>query len=80
VGLKMAREGTITEVTAEEMERLRRRMGWLQSNMVDDLEIDNKIAHCREILDDIITYIASRDKVAKAEVSIAALKPFRKVR
>jgi len=74
----MAREGTITQVSAEEMERLRKQMGWLQSNMVDDLEIENKIAHCREILDDIITYIADRDKVSKSEVSIAALKNFRR--
>lgn len=74
----MAREGTITQVSAEEMERLRKQMGWLQSNMVDDLEIENKIAHCREILDDIITYIADRDKVSKSEVSIAALKKFRR--
>ena len=76
----MAREGTITEVSAEEMENMRKRIGWLQSNMVDDLEIENKIAHCREILDDIITYIAHKDRVAKAEVSIAALRPFRKVK
>lgn len=74
----MAREGTITQASAEEMERLRKQMGWLQSNMVDDLEIENKIAHCREILDDIITYIADRDKVSKSEVSIAALKNFRR--
>jgi len=76
----MARKGTITQVTPEEMERMRKQLGYLQSCMVDDLEIDNKIANCREILDDIISYIASRDGVAKADVSFAALKPFRQVR
>jgi len=76
----MARKGTITQVTPEEMERMRKQLGYLQSCMVDDLEIDNRIAHCRAILDDIITYIADRDKVAKADVSIEALKPFRQVR
>ena len=76
----MAREGTITQVTPEEMERMRKQLGYLQSCMVDDLEIDNRIAHCREILDDIITYIADKDRVSKADVSITALKPFRQVR
>lgn len=76
----MAREGKITQVTAEEMERMRKQLGYLQSCMVDDLEIDNRIAHCRAILDDIITYIASRDKVSKADVSIEALKPYKQVR
>ena len=76
----MAREGKITQVTPEEMERMRMQLGYLQSCMVDDLEIDNRIAHCRAILDDIITYIADRDSVAKADVSIEALKPFRQVR
>ena len=76
----MAREGKITEVSAEEMEILRKRVGWLQSNMVDDLEIENKIAHCRAILDDIITYIAEKDKVSKSDVSITALRRYRKVR
>jgi hypothetical protein len=70
----MAREGKITEVSAEEMERLRKQIGWLQSNMVDDLEIDNRIAHCRQILDDIICYLADRDGVAKADVSFYALR------
>ena len=76
----MAREGKIKQVSAEEMERLRKQVGWLQSNMVDDLEIENKIAHCREILDDIITYLADKDGVSKSTVSIASLRPFRKVR
>lgn len=76
----MARKGTITEVSAEEMEKMRKRIGWLQSNMVDDLEIENKIAHCRSILDDIITYLAEKDGVAKADVSISALKRYGTVR
>tara|TARA_R100000329_G_scaffold112667_1_gene92484 strand:+ start:941 stop:1171 length:231 start_codon:yes stop_codon:yes gene_type:complete len=76
----MAREGTITEVSAEEMEKMRKRIGWLQSNMVDDLEIENKIAHCRSILDDIITYLAEKDGVSKADVSISALKRYGTVR
>lgn len=70
----MAREGRITEASAEEMEALRKRVGWLQANMVDDLEIDNKIAHCRAILDDIITYLADRDKVSKSDISFYALR------
>ena len=69
----MAREGTITQVTAEEMERIRKNLAWLQSNMVDDLEIENKIAGLRSMIDDIVRYLADRDGVSQADVSFSAL-------
>ena len=69
----MAREGTITQVTAEEMERIRKNLAWLQSNMVDDLEIENKIAGLRSMIDDIVRYLADRDGVSQADVSFSSL-------
>lgn len=69
----MVREGTITQVTAEEMERMRKQLGYLQSSMVDDLEIENKIASLRSMIDDIVRYLADRDGVAQADVCFSAL-------
>lgn len=69
----MAREGTITQVTPQEMERIRKNLAWLQSNMVDDLEIENKIANLRSMIDDIVRYLADRDGVSQADISFSAL-------
>lgn len=69
----MAREGTITQVTPEEMERIRKNLAWLQSNMVDDLEIENKIADIRSMIDDIVRYLADRDGVSQADVCFSAI-------
>tara|TARA_R110001592_G_scaffold360814_1_gene669913 strand:- start:127 stop:342 length:216 start_codon:yes stop_codon:yes gene_type:complete len=69
----MAREGTITQVTPEELERVRKNVAWLQSNMVDDLEIENKIASLRSMLDDVIRYLADRDGVSQADVCFNAI-------
>ncbi len=69
----MAREGTITQVTPQEMERIRKNLAWLQSNMVDDLEIENKIANLRSMIDDIVRYLADRDGVSQADVSFSAV-------
>lgn len=69
----MAREGTITQVTAEEMERMRKQLGYLQSSMVDDLEIENKIAGLRSMIDDIVRYLADRDGVSQSDVSFSAI-------
>lgn len=84
----MAREGTIRQVTPEDMARMKRQMTALRNDLShkilsleEDFEetvADSKIAHCRAILDDIICYIADRDGVARADVSITALKNFRK--
>lgn len=69
----MAREGTITQVTAEEMERMRKQLGYLQSSMVDDLEIENKIASLRSMVDDIVRYLADRDGVSQSDVCFSAI-------
>lgn len=69
----MAREGTIKQVTAEEMERMRKQLGYLQSSMVDDLEIENKIAGLRSMIDDIVRYLADRDGVSQADVCFSAI-------
>lgn len=84
----MARDGTIRQVTPEDMARMKRQMTALRNDLSHKilcLEEDfeetiesSKIAHCRAILDDIICYIADRDGVARADVSITALKDFRK--
>ena len=73
----MARDGKITQVTAEQMESMRKQINSLRNDLDEDFETHNKIAHCMEILDDIIRYIADRDRVARADVSISALRHFR---
>ena len=75
----MARKGTIRQVTAEEMERMKRQMTALRNDLShkilcleEDFEetvADSKIAHCRAILDDIVRYLADRDGVSQADVS-----------
>lgn len=73
----MAREGKITQVTAEQMESMRKQIQSLRHDLDEDFETQNKIVNCMEILDDIISYIADRDRVARADVSISALRYLR---
>ena len=68
----MAREGTIRQVTAEEMERMRKQINSLRNDLDEDFESHNKIAHCRASLDEIIDYITRRDGVSRGEVSSTA--------
>ena len=65
----MAKGGTVTQVTLEDMERVRKNVAWLQSNMVDDLAIENEIAGLRGMIEDIIRYLADRDGVSQSEIS-----------
>jgi hypothetical protein len=65
----MAKDGTVTQVTLEDMERVRKNVAWLQSNMVDDLAIENEIAGLRGMIEDIIRYLADRDGISQSEIS-----------
>ena len=65
----MAKDGTVTQVTLEDMERVRKNVAWLQSNMVDDLAIENEIAGLRGMIEDVIRYLADRDGISQSEIS-----------
>ena len=65
----MAKGGTVTQVTLEDMERVRKNVAWLQSNMVDDLAIENEIAGLRGMIEDVIRYLADRDGISQSENS-----------
>lgn len=65
----MAKGGTVTQVTLEDMERVRKNVAWLQSNMVDDLAIENEIAGLRGMIEDVIRYLADRDGISQSEIS-----------
>ena len=73
----MAREGKITQVSEGQMESMRKQIQSLRHDLDEDFETHNKIVNCMEILDDIISYIADRDRVARADVSISALRYLR---